>query len=70
MIATVDQDGKVTIIHSVVTPDQFVELTAVVHTESDDPSFKANEVVVKWVVENDWPEPTLNADGIRPYDWE
>lgn len=64
MVMDVDpMTGTVTVTQSVVVPDQWNPIKPGTHfeTESDASVIPA---AVEWLEENNWPEPTLSADGV------
>ena len=66
LVMTVNPEtGSVTATESLVVPDQFVELTPERHARfAQIPhGAAAAAAAITWAIGNNWPEPTLSADG-------
>lgn len=64
MVMHVDPDtGAVTIEQSVVVPDQFRQITAA-HIDGEGATMAAIDAATEWLESNDWPQPSLSADGV------
>ena len=59
------ETGSVTVTESFVVPDQYLDLTPErhAHAKQTPDGSAAATTAINWASENNWPEPTLSADG-------